>query len=76
MQKDEDRKIPQLSEQLRAALGEELGKIDQKEQETQEPEVLVVEATERLLARILDGEAGLYDPTNAGDRLALSLGCG
>ena len=66
---------PQLSPQLRKALAEEIARIgDQKQNPPPTPEQAAYDAMRAIVGRVLNGEQNLYDPTNAGDNLALALG--
>lgn len=69
--------IPRLSEKLRAALAEELTRFanqNNSEETEVSPEEAAARAMNQIAARVLAGEEGLFDPTNAGDNLALALG--
>jgi len=63
--------IPQMSRELRATLAEELAK-GPTDKTAEEATFLAMKA---IAARIQAGEAHLFDPTNAGDNLALAFGC-
>lgn len=68
---DEKQKSMGLSENLRGALAKELEKAGQQTNVT--PEVAALMAMREISRRIDSGEAGLFDPTNSGDHLALAL---
>jgi WD40 repeat protein len=60
--------IPSLSETLRKSLAETL--VTDHDPST-EPEIAILHAMRAINRRIEQGEEGLYEPTHAGDRLAL-----
>lgn len=64
--------ISNISPALRKSLAEELNKLSKPE--LADIESATAAAMQEIARRILEGERGLFDPTNSGDNFALALG--